>query len=130
MITMKLEIYQVGKLPPLTVIECDEWKIDSRLPQTLDIYKNGNIIAAFFTNNIAGFKEIQDKAITIVSVMFNNNTNKFYDYKYIGNETVFIGDTVIVETPYQEEPVEVKVVKVFQKLESELQYDYKIAKKN
>lgn len=57
---MKLEIYQIGKLPPLTVIECDRWEIDSRLPQTLYLYKGNKIIASFFTNNIAGFKEVGD----------------------------------------------------------------------
>ena len=55
---MKLEIYQVGKLPPLTVVECDYVKIDTKSPHTLDCVKDNHIVAQFFTNNIAGFKEV------------------------------------------------------------------------
>ena len=67
---MKLEIYQVGKLPPLTVVECDRWEIDYHDPATLELYKyyinpvgdkDEKVIATFFTNNIAGFKEVSEE---------------------------------------------------------------------
>ena len=62
---MKLEIYQTGKLPPLTVVECDGWSIDYDEPVwELEIYKykdgHKTIIAIFFGNQIAGFKEVGD----------------------------------------------------------------------
>lgn len=60
----KLEIYQVGKLPPLTVVECDYVEIieTCKVPK-LNLYKRlqadeYKIIATFFLNNIAGFKEV------------------------------------------------------------------------
>jgi hypothetical protein len=55
----KLEIYQVGKLPPLTVVECDRWLLqyDTETPRLL-CYKDEDIIAIFLANNIAGFKEV------------------------------------------------------------------------
>lgn len=56
---MKLEIYQVGKLLPLTVVECEKWEMDftnvARL-KCLDVC--GFIIAEFFVSNIAGFKKV------------------------------------------------------------------------
>ena len=56
---MKLEIYQVGKVPPLTIVECDCWETnyDNGTPR-LKVYKNKSITAIFFFNNIAGFKEV------------------------------------------------------------------------
>lgn len=66
---MKLEIYQVGKLPPLTVVECDRWEMDYHDPVTLELYKlfknevgeqDEKVIATFFCTNIAGFKEVQE----------------------------------------------------------------------
>jgi hypothetical protein len=69
---MKLEIYQVGKVPPLTVVECDRWEMNGYCnPVTLELYKefkndigerDEKVIATFFANNIAGFKEVgEDK---------------------------------------------------------------------
>lgn len=55
---MKLEIYQVGKLPPLTVVECDYWSLEGVDYDRLECSKNGYIVAVFFINNIAGFKEV------------------------------------------------------------------------
>lgn len=60
----KLEIYQVGKVPPVTVVECDKWELSYsgglRLLQCLkrvvsDTYEP---IAIFLLDNIAGFKEV------------------------------------------------------------------------
>ena len=58
---MKLEIYQVGKVPPLTIVECDEWEVvfDFGTPR-LKVKKNRNLVGMFFVNNIAGFKEVGD----------------------------------------------------------------------
>ena len=64
---MKLEIYQVGKVPPLTVVECDDWVTEFDLVPRLKCYsieKNElcgdkkRIIATFILSNIAGFKEV------------------------------------------------------------------------
>lgn len=64
---MKLEIYQVGKLPPLTVVECDDWKIEFDLVPRLKCFnveqsvlygKLEKTIAEFFLSNIAGFKKV------------------------------------------------------------------------
>ena len=57
---MKLEIYQIGKVPPLTAIECDDWSDDCREPADLRLFKNGDLIAVFLLNNIAGFKVINE----------------------------------------------------------------------
>lgn len=66
---MKLEIYQVGKVPPLTVVECDEWATDYDFVPRLKCYSFksnelcGNkkrLIAVFILNNVAGFKEVGD----------------------------------------------------------------------
>ena len=54
---MKLEIYQVGKLPPLTVVECECWHLTGLDNDRLECSNNGDIVAMFFTNNIAGFKK-------------------------------------------------------------------------
>ena len=56
---MKIEIYQVGKVPPLTVVECDTWSAvyDNGMPR-LKLMQNKSIVAMFFFNNIAGFKEV------------------------------------------------------------------------
>lgn len=54
----KLEIYQVGKLPPLTVVECDKWILDLNNVPRLRCYRDSEIIAEFFVSNIAGFKEV------------------------------------------------------------------------
>jgi hypothetical protein len=59
----KLEIYQVSKVPPLTVVECDKWELDfsnvARLKCLKEIaYNRYEIVAEFLLNNIAGFKEV------------------------------------------------------------------------
>ena len=58
---MKIEIYQVGKVPPLTVVECDGWRIDFRGVGDLTLLKNNKPIALFLLNNIAGFKVINEE---------------------------------------------------------------------
>lgn len=58
---MKLEIYQIGKVPPLTVIECDNWYINFRGVGDLTLLKNNKPIALFLLNNIAGFKVINEE---------------------------------------------------------------------
>ena len=56
---MKIEIYQVGKVPPLTIVECDHWEVDyTNGTPRLKVKKNNNLVAIFFCNNIAGFKEV------------------------------------------------------------------------
>ena len=63
---MKLEIYQVGKLPPLTVVECDNWILEYDNTPRLKCFnikeeiwgKEKNIVAVFVLSNIAGFKEV------------------------------------------------------------------------
>ena len=58
---MKLEIYQIGKTPPLTVVECSEWKMDySYNNPRLKCIDSSGIVAMFFLDNIAGFKEIKE----------------------------------------------------------------------
>ena len=59
----KLEIYQVGKVSSLTVVECDKWELDYNYGGKLKCYKKDgygdlHLIAVFFVNNIAGFKEV------------------------------------------------------------------------
>ena len=67
---MKLEIYQVGKVPPLTVVECDGWTLTNeqnhcwlkcfkKTPDVLGPHKTEEI-AIFNFNNIAGFKEVSE----------------------------------------------------------------------
>lgn len=53
----KFEIYQLGKLPPLTVVEAKFWRIDKE-ERTLEFLVDGQMIAVFNFNNIAGFKEL------------------------------------------------------------------------
>lgn len=57
---MKIEIYQIGKVPPLTVVECDKWEIvfDNNMPRII-FFKDSRICSEFFLNNIAGFKEVE-----------------------------------------------------------------------
>lgn len=57
---MKLEIYQVGKLPPLTVVECDRWEFDYQGIGDLTLLRDMLPIAVFLLNNIAGFKVISE----------------------------------------------------------------------
>ena len=60
---MMLEIYQTGKLPPLTVVECNSvvYNLEGRVPY-LKCLKKDEIVAMFFVNNIAGIKEIESDA--------------------------------------------------------------------
>lgn len=61
----KYEIYQLGKLPPLTIVEAEEWTIDENGLLKF-CYKSehpmlfGNPVAVFNFNKIAGFKEIKE----------------------------------------------------------------------
>ena len=64
---MKIEIYQVGKLPPLTVVECDDFELifDNvprlRLFNVVNSALYGQLkptVAEFVLSNIAGFKEV------------------------------------------------------------------------
>lgn len=57
---MKLEIYQVGKLPPLTVVECESWRVEYDYTPRLICSINEDIAAMFNFNNIAGFKEVSE----------------------------------------------------------------------
>lgn len=70
----------------------------------------------------------EENTLTIVRVSFGKNTEKTYDYKYIGDEPVSVGDRVIVETVYQGRRA-VEVVDVFKIKESEAEFDYAIAEK-
>ena len=58
---MKIEIYQVGKVPPLTVVECDDWYLDYEGFDELVLLKDDEPIAFFFLKNIAGFKVINEE---------------------------------------------------------------------
>ena len=53
---MKLEIYQIGKVPPLTVVECDNWYLNYEEVGDLTLIKDNEPIALFLLNNIAGFR--------------------------------------------------------------------------
>lgn len=56
----KYEIYQVGKLPPLTVVEADSYQCDQ---DDVLVFYNKTLneeVAIFNWNNIAGFKEIKE----------------------------------------------------------------------
>ena len=67
-----------------------------------------------------------EKMLTIVSVRFNETATKTYDYVYMGDEAIQIGDTVTVKTEHQG-AIKVEVVNVFQIAESQAEYDYKPA---
>lgn len=69
----------------------------------------------------------KDEILTIVSVKFGERASKAYDYAYIGDAPIQVGDTVMVETEYQGTQ-QVKVVNVFQIYKSQAEYDYKPAK--
>ena len=57
---MKIEIYQIDKVPPLTVVECDDWYLNYEDPGELVLLKDDKPIAFFFLKNIAGFKVISE----------------------------------------------------------------------
>lgn len=56
---LKIEIYPIGKVQPLTVIECDKWEITFEKTPRLKCIKNNAICGEFFLNSIAGFKELE-----------------------------------------------------------------------
>ena len=58
---MKLEIYQLGKVAPLTIVECDYWETYNLDVPKLICYIQGRTIAEFYLNNIAGFKEVGEQ---------------------------------------------------------------------
>jgi hypothetical protein len=51
----KYEVYQVGKLPPLTIIKANGFEIDYKANDVCFI-KDNETIAIFNWNNIAGVK--------------------------------------------------------------------------
>ena len=59
----KFEIYQIGKVPPLTIVECKYYKVfDGDAVPTVRFYGDNDFaVALFFLNNIAGFKEMVGK---------------------------------------------------------------------
>lgn len=61
----KYEVYQTGKLPPLTVIEAERWGIDTFCKDHLVLYfHNGDEKVAMFNwNNVAGFRELESEEI-------------------------------------------------------------------
>ena len=65
---MILEIYQLGKLPPLTVVECDDWVEEYGDTPRLLCYNNKKIVAIFNLNNIAGFKTVDEDCEVRVNV--------------------------------------------------------------
>lgn len=67
----------------------------------------------------------EERTLTIVKVKFNSKSNKTYDYEYIGEESIQIGDCVTVETTQGKTDVE--VVDVLYIKESQAEYDYKPA---
>lgn len=70
----------------------------------------------------------EERKLKIVSVRFDGNYSKAYDYEYIGDKPVSIGDFVNVKTERQGVQA-VEVVNVFEILESQAKYDYKKAVK-
>lgn len=73
-------------------------------------------------------QEPEEKKLTIVSVRFNNRTNRTYDYLFVDEgEPVHIGDHVMVDTPYQGLQ-NVEVMNVREILEEDAEYDYKEAR--
>lgn len=68
---MKLEIYQVGKLPPLTIVECNDFELIFDKVPRLRCFNIENsalygqlkhTVAEFILSNIAGFKELEGDA--------------------------------------------------------------------
>lgn len=69
----------------------------------------------------------EERTLLIVRVTFDENTDKTYDYEYISQEPVMIGDTVCVFAHGVVK--EVKVVDIFRISENKAEYDYKPATK-
>lgn len=64
----KYEVYQVGKLPPLTIVEADDWTLtlisDKENHGERLLFSIGDTnVAVFNWNNIAGFKELESEEI-------------------------------------------------------------------
>lgn len=74
------------------------------------------------------WSETKERILKIVRVKFGEKTDKTYDYEYIDDEPIHIGDTVIVEAKFQGK-TEVKVVDIFCINESRAEYDYGTATK-
>ena len=74
----------------------------------------------------AGGNEPQEPILKIVRVQFVENATKTYDYEWVGNGPVYVGDTVRVETPHQDLK-EAIVMSVFEIPESQAEFDYKLA---
>ena len=68
----KYEIYQVGKLPPLTIVESDNFRIDV-VTSVITFYNDEaeGPVATFNWNNIAGFKQIIEEPDTVPEVAQN-----------------------------------------------------------
>lgn len=80
--------------------------------------------------NVAFLLELdkeEESTLTVVRVRFNTETDKTYDYKYISQEPIQIGDTVVVVA--QNKIKKVEVVDVLSIKESQAEYDYKTAVK-
>ena len=67
---MKLEIYQLGKVPPLSVVECENYElIFDNVPRLRCFNVENSVlygrltptVAVFILSNIAGFKEVDEK---------------------------------------------------------------------
>lgn len=58
----KYEIYQLGKLPPLTVVEAKTYWFDENgdLAFGENTHKSSSAVAVFNWRNIAGFKKIKE----------------------------------------------------------------------
>ena len=56
---MKYEVYQTGKLPPLTVVEADGYYF-AMDKQKIEFFLNDHLVAMFNWNNIAGFKKLTE----------------------------------------------------------------------
>ena len=72
-------------------------------------------------------EEPKEHILKIVTVKFGERADKTYDYEYISEEPVQIGDTVLVFAYGLTK--EVEVVEVFSIKESQAKYDYKKAVK-
>lgn len=66
-----------------------------------------------------------ENIMTIVSVVFPNGSNT-YDYEYVDDEEIEVGDYVSVETPYNR-TLNVEVVRITQIHKDDAELDYKPA---
>lgn len=56
----KYEVYQIGKVPPLAVVEADDFDVDYDLKK-ICFRKGMENIAIFNWNNISGFRKVKDE---------------------------------------------------------------------